>query len=85
MAEEVEPAVRITLKDVWQEQRDMKEQLGRLVDQLPDHIKDVNGRLDDHEARMRQLERRVWGAIGGGSLIITVATLIIGALALFIR
>lgn len=85
MAEEVEPAVRITLKDVWTEQRDMKEQLMRLVDQLPDHIKDTNARLDDHETRMRQLERRVWGAIGGGSLIITLATLIIGGLALFLK
>lgn len=78
MSEEVEPSVRITLKDVWQAQVETSKQVARLVDQLPDHIqqtaadiKEVNIRVDDHESRLRKLEARIWMAVGALSLIFT--------------
>lgn len=82
MAEEIEPAVKITLKDVWAAQVETSKQVARLVDQLPDHVKqtqddlaEVRAVAADHEARLRKLEQRIWMAIGGLSLLITGATI----------
>lgn len=92
MAEEVEAAVKITLKDVWVAQQETNKQVAKLVEQLPTHVQQTSEdkvesdkRLDDHETRLRAVERLVWRAIGGGSLLITVATLVIAALAIFIK
>lgn len=92
MAEEVEPAVKITLKDVWLAQQETNQKVASLVEQLPTHVQktsddleDVNSRLDDHEARLRDMERRIWRAIGGGSLVAFLATIVVGALAIFIK
>lgn len=84
MAEEVEPALRITLKDVWLAQQETTKQVQSLVEQLPNHVKQTNDDIADiravnadQETRLRRLESRVWMAIGGGSLLITAATITI--------
>jgi len=55
-------------------------QLPTISDQLVELEKDVKGRLEDHEHRLRKLEMRVWQAVGVLSFIFAVVPLLLGLL-----
>jgi hypothetical protein len=61
-----EPAVRITLTQVYQKLVEIEMRLG-------DHPK----MLEDHEVRIRNLEMKVWGFAGIGSAIAIIVSAII--------
>ena len=76
MTDEHEPAMRITLRDLYREQQEMKGILQQLASSLPstverlhDHEKRSQEKFDDHEKRIRLIEGRVWKAIGGFGLV----------------
>lgn len=66
--------LRITLRDVYREQQEMKSLLEKLANGLPD----TEEKIDDHEKRIRALERRVWQAVGGFGIIAAVMPWIAG-------
>ena len=85
MAEE--SSTRITMKELYLQVQKIQSMLEKLTAQLPtisdqlDELeKDVKGRLDDHEQRLRKLEMRVWQALGILSFIFAVVPLILGFL-----
>lgn len=61
-----EPTVRITLTQVYQKLVEIETRLG-------DHPK----MLEDHEVRIRNLEMRVWGFAGVGSVVAIIVSAII--------
>jgi hypothetical protein len=61
-----EPAVRITLTQVYQKLVEIETRLG-------DHPK----MLDDHEVRIRNLEMKVWGFAGLSSAVAIIVSAII--------
>jgi len=67
MAEDTD-SVRITMRDIYREQQEMKSLLEKLANVLPG----TEEKLDDHEKRIRALERRMWQAIGGFGLVAAV-------------
>lgn len=85
MAEE--SSTRITMKELYLQVQKIQSMLEKLTTQLPtisDQLveleKDVKGRLDDHEHRLRKLEMRVWQAVGVLSFIFAVVPLLLGLL-----
>lgn len=65
----MEPGVVITLEKIY-------EKLVELEVRLGDHPK----QLDDHEARIRDLEMKVWGFAGVGSVLAVLISTLLGAL-----
>jgi hypothetical protein len=65
----MEPGVVITLEKIY-------EKLVELELRLGDHPK----QLDDHERRIRDLEMKVWGFAGIGSIAAVVVSLVLGAI-----
>ena len=85
MAEE--SSTRITMKELYLQVQKIQSMLEKLTAQFPtiseqlnELEKDVKGRLDDHEQRLRKLEMRVWQALGILSFIFAVVPLILGML-----
>lgn len=81
MAEE--PSTRITLRQVWEEQREMKVMLQRVSDHLPtvakkleQHEADTADILKDHENRIRAVEQKLWKMFGAIALIAGAAPFI---------
>lgn len=82
-----DPGVYISTAQMYQEVRDLAQTVGRIesnVDSLLDGAKDIRGDLQDHELRIRTLERVRWpmptiGVLAG------VAGATTGAIALFAR
>jgi len=64
--EQREPVVRITLTQVYQKLVEIEMRLG-------DHPK----MLEDHEGRIRNLEMKVWGFAGVGSVVAIIVSAII--------
>lgn len=64
--EQREPVVRITLTQVYQKLVEIETRLG-------DHPK----MLEDHELRIRNLEMKVWGFAGLGSMVAIIVSAII--------
>jgi len=67
MAEDAD-SVRITMRDIYREQQEMKSLLEKLANSLPDS----EDKIDDHEARIRKLEMRMGWAVGGFGLVAAV-------------
>lgn len=44
-------------------------QVERLNEKIPTHIDWVERNMKDHEIRIRNLERRIWMAMGGAAVI----------------
>jgi hypothetical protein len=44
-------------------------QVERLNEKIPTHIDWVERNINDHEVRIRNLERRIWMAMGGAAAI----------------
>lgn len=65
----MEPGVVITLEKIY-------EKLVELELRLGDHPK----QLDDHERRIRDLEMKVWGFAGLGSIVAVIVSLVLGTL-----
>jgi len=61
--------LRITLRDVYREQQEMKSLLEKLANSLPSQ----DGKLTDHEIRLRKLEMRVGWAVGSFGLLAVLA------------
>jgi hypothetical protein len=82
-----DPGVYISTAQMYQEVRDLAQTVGRIeskVDSFLDEAKDIRGDLQDHELRIRTLERARWpmptiGVLAG------VAGTATGAIALFAR
>ena len=73
MAEEpTNGGVRVTLKDVYTKLEDVSDTLTRLVERetFAQH------RVDDHETRIRAVERRVW-AVPSFAVLVAVASLVV--------
>lgn len=71
-----EPSTRVTLRQVYQEQQEMKELLQKVASSLPtvarrldEHERDTNELLKDHEIRLRNIEQKVWKLFGAIALI----------------
>jgi uncharacterized coiled-coil protein SlyX len=80
-----ESTARITLKELYVQVQKIQSMLERLENQLPgiaekldDLEKDVNTRLNDHEARLRKVEMRMWQAIGVLSFAFAILPTLIG-------
>jgi len=61
--------LRITLRDVYREQQEMKSLLEKLANSLPN----TEDKLTDHEIRLRKLEMRVGWAVGSFGLLAALA------------
>jgi hypothetical protein len=73
--EQNEASMRITLRDVYREQQEMKSLLSTIASSIPsmsermnDHYVRSQQKFDDHERRIRLVESRIWKAIGGFGL-----------------
>ena len=82
-----ESSTRITMKELYLQVQKIQSMLEKLTAQFPtiseqlnELEKDVKGRLDDHEQRLRKLEMRVWQALGILSFIFAVVPLLLGFL-----
>tara|TARA_R110002126_G_scaffold51682_6_gene141168 strand:+ start:445 stop:681 length:237 start_codon:yes stop_codon:yes gene_type:complete len=62
-------SLRITLRDVYREQQEMKSLLEKLANSIPN----TEDKLTDHEVRLRKLEMRVGWAVGGFGLLAALA------------
>ena len=65
--------VRITMRDIYREQQEMKSLLEKLANSLPS----TEEKLDDHEHRLRKLEMRVGWAVGGFGLVAAVMPFVV--------
>lgn len=75
-----EPSTRVTLRQVYQEQQEMKQMLQRVSDHLPtvarrleEHERETNDILRDHENRLRIVEQKMWKLFGAIALIAGLA------------
>ena len=83
MAEE--SSTRITLKELYIQVQKIQSMLEKLTAQLPsisdklDELEqDVTVKLNDHEARLRKLEMRMWQGLGILSFLFAVVPLFLG-------
>ena len=61
--------LRITLRDVYREQQEMKSLLEKLANNRPG----TEEKLTDHEERIRRIEMRLGWAVGGFGLLAALA------------
>ena len=52
--------VKVSMRDIYLE----TQRLGRLMERIANSLPDSEAKIDDHELRIRALERRMWQAIG---------------------
>ncbi|MEV7222671.1 hypothetical protein AB0N98_22670 [Streptomyces sp. NPDC093681] len=82
-----DPGVYISTAQMYQEVRDLAQTVSRIeskVDSFLDEAKDIRSDVQDHELRIRTLERARWPMPTIGVLV-GVAGAVTGALALFAR
>ena len=60
--------VRITMRDIYREQQEMKSLLEKLANSLPSTENIIN----DHEKRLRALETRIGWAVGAIGIVAAV-------------
>jgi uncharacterized membrane-anchored protein YhcB (DUF1043 family) len=67
---------RITIRHVYEEQQQMRRLLQSLSDHLPtvakkleEHERETNEILKDHEARLRNVEQKLWKVFGAIAII----------------
>lgn len=72
MTDGTQQEIRITLKEVWAAQQEQGKMLIEMSGDLKRFL-DSHGRLDatvnDHESRLRSLEKLIWTAAGMGSIV----------------
>ena len=52
--------VKVSMRDIYLE----VQRQGRLLEKIANSLPDSEQKIDDHELRIRALERRMWQAIG---------------------
>jgi hypothetical protein len=62
-------SVVITPADMYAEIRATYDEVKRLGTVLEPSLRDLSGRVEDHETRIRGLERRLWTALGAGVVL----------------
>lgn len=67
-------AVRVSMRDIYYE----VQRQGRLLEKIANSLPDSEEKIEDHEKRIRALERRMWQAIGGFGLLAAVMPWIAG-------
>ena len=70
MAEEETGAVRVSMRDIYAE----VQRQGRLLEKIANALPDSEDKIEDHEARIRKLEMRMWQAIGGFGFLAAVVS-----------
>jgi uncharacterized protein YeeX (DUF496 family) len=53
-------SVKVSMRDIYLE----TQRLARLVERIANSLPDSEQKIDDHELRIRALERRMWQVIG---------------------
>jgi hypothetical protein len=53
-------SVKVSMRDIYLE----TQRLARLVERIANSLPDSEAKIDDHELRIRALERRMWQVIG---------------------
>jgi uncharacterized protein YeeX (DUF496 family) len=53
-------SVKVSMRDIYLE----TQRLARLVERIANSLPDSEQKIDDHEIRIRALERRMWQVIG---------------------
>jgi hypothetical protein len=76
LTDDATSTVRITLRDVYDGQREMQSVLATLAERLPAHVEKTDKAIErventqaDHEKRLRAIETRMWIAVGALTLI----------------
>ena len=71
MADNTEPSMRVTLRDVYTLVMDMRSQLEKLNQNLPttaqkleEHEAETRAKFDDLEIRLRKVEANMWRIFG---------------------
>ena len=70
MAEEDTGAVRVSMRDIYAE----VQRQGRLLEKIANALPDSEDKIEDHEARIRKLEMRMWQAIGGFGFLAAIVS-----------
>jgi len=76
MAEEETGAVRVSMRDIYAE----VQRQGRLLEKIANALPDSEDKIEDHEARIRKLEMRMWQAIGGFGFLAAVVSPLVAVL-----
>jgi len=70
MADEENGAVRVSMRDIYAE----VQRQGRLLEKIANALPDSEDKIEDHEARIRKLEMRMWQAIGGFGFLAAIVS-----------
>ena len=76
MADEDHGAVRVSMRDIYAE----VQRQGRLLEKIANALPDSEDKIEDHEARIRKLEMRMWQAIGGFGFLAAVVSPLVAVL-----
>jgi len=63
-------AVRVSMRDIYAE----VQRQGRLLEKIANALPDSEDKIEDHEARIRKLEMRMWQAIGGFGFLAAIVS-----------
>jgi hypothetical protein len=78
MAAESENGVRVTQQVIYETLMQLKTEVAILNDKIPSEIEKTDREIEDHEIRIRKLERHMWLVAGasatGASLLSTMLT-----------
>jgi CRISPR/Cas system CSM-associated protein Csm2 small subunit len=78
MAEDTDAiAVKVSMRDIYVE----VQRQGRLLEKIANSLPDSEDKIDDHEARIRKLEMRMWQAIGGFGFLAAIVSPLIAVMA----
>jgi len=75
MTNEKDTVVRVSIRDIFEEQVAQGKVLQTIAESLPTTAKrfeEVEAKIHDHEVRVRGLERRMWQSIGAFGIIVAV-------------
>ena len=76
MREDESGAVRVSMRDIYAE----VQRQGRLLEKIANALPDSEDKIEDHEARIRKLEMRMWQAIGGFGFLAAVVSPLVAVL-----
>lgn len=76
MPDEEHGAVRVSMRDIYAE----VQRQGRLLEKIANALPDSEDKIEDHEARIRKLEMRMWQAIGGFGFLAAVVSPLVAVL-----
>ena len=76
MPDDEHGAVRVSMRDIYAE----VQRQGRLLEKIANALPDSEDKIEDHEARIRKLEMRMWQAIGGFGFLAAVVSPLVAVL-----